>query len=112
MNKGEIYKVELPPPPGGEGHEQTGFRPVIVISCSHPSMVTVVPITSQSKAQRYPFVFEIQPTHNNGLNTLSYALVFQITTFDKTRFKNRLGRLEGNYLEILNTQLIKYLELP
>ena len=42
MKKGDIYFVNLS---SGFGHEQYGFRPVVLISESVAGLVVVVPLT-------------------------------------------------------------------
>jgi len=115
MQRGEIWLVELPPPIGGQGHEQTGNRPaVIVISNDSPEtnpMTIIVPFTSQEAAERFPYVLKVQASQNNGLSDASILLVFQVRAISRSRLQKRIGRLEDHYLRDLNQQLRNLLDL-
>lgn len=115
MARGDIYYVNLLSPPGGSGHEQTGIRPVIVISSDQTSdqnpMVTVVPLTGKLAASRFPHTISIDPTSSNGLSTPSVAMAFQVTSLDKRRLVRRTGKLEENYLDQVESELESLLNL-
>ncbi|MHA1797407.1 MAG: type II toxin-antitoxin system PemK/MazF family toxin [Candidatus Helarchaeota archaeon] len=52
VNKKEIWNVSLK---GAEGHEQKGYRPIIVIAVSNSvQLATILPLTSKLHAQRLP----------------------------------------------------------
>jgi len=108
MKKGEVWLVELPP---ANGHEQTGMRPVIVVSESEANIAIVVPFTSNLQALRFPHSIEVRPSARNGLASISVALVFQIRAIDKKRLKKRVGQLEDKTLEELNLVLAKMLQI-
>ncbi len=78
------------------GHEQSGRRPVLVIS-SEPlndlyGVVIVVPITSR-KNNRLPRLGEVLlPAGTAGLPADSFALYYQMRVLDKSR----LGLLYGD----------------
>jgi mRNA interferase MazF len=115
MNKGEIYFVQLPPPPGGSGREQAGYRPVIVATSGQSSnnpVITVIPLTSQLNAQRFAHAVRIDPSPNNGLSTPSIAMVFQLTSVDRSRIVRKVGELEQNYLDQIDQELRQMLSLP
>jgi mRNA-degrading endonuclease toxin of MazEF toxin-antitoxin module len=52
MQRGDVVEIDLNPPVGGIGHEQSGRRRLIVISLADDDpenpMVTVVPVTRKS----------------------------------------------------------------
>ena len=64
MKRGEIWHAEIPK---GDGHEQSGLRPVIVMSEEEANTVTVVPFTSNFQALKYKNVLEIKCSKINGL---------------------------------------------
>ena len=109
MARGDIVTVELPAALGQGGHEQAGQRPAIVVQTDvmHQNLSTtmVVPLTSNLKALSFPHTFLIDPSRQNGLVKQSVLLVFQLRAIDKRRYGNRIGRLEGNYLQQLETEM-------
>jgi mRNA interferase MazF len=116
MPRGDIFFVELPPPPGGSGHEQTGYRPVIVVSSertqSDNPMVLAIPLTTNQAAIRFPHAFQIAPSPQNGLSEVSVAMVFQLAAIDKRRLRRRVGSLEQYYMQQVNQELASALDLP
>jgi len=101
MKRGEVHWAELVP---RSGSEQTGRRPVIVMS--HDGFnkaqawrsIIVVPIsTSASQGKRGPTVVEI-PGGSGGLPRASLALCHQVTTLDRTKFTRRIGALPAEIL--------------
>jgi len=101
MKRGEVHWAELVP---RSGSEQTGRRPVIVMS--HDGFnkaqawrsIIVVPIsTSASQGKRGPTVVEI-PGGSGGPPRASLALCHQVTTLDRTKFTRRIGALPAEIL--------------
>lgn len=96
MKRGEVHWADLIP---RSGSEQTGRRPVMVVS--HDgfnetpgwSSIIVVPIsTSRSQGRRGPTVVEIQ-AGAGGLSTTSFAVCHQVTTIDRGKLSKRSGVL-------------------
>ena len=108
MNSGEMWFVEIP---STNGHEQSGLRPVIVLSEVDADIVIIVPFTSNLQALRYPNTIEVQPSKENGLKTTSVALVFQIRAIDKKRMKEKTGNLEETQLKEVNRILKQILKI-
>jgi mRNA interferase MazF len=102
MNKGEIWIVDFPQ---SNGHEQSGKRPVIVLSDTATNIVIIIPLTSNFQALHFPHTLEIEATKENGLATKSVALVFHIRAIDKKRLLNKLGNLEPETLKRLEKML-------
>jgi len=96
MKRGELYWADLVP---RSGSEQTGRRPVIVVSHDGFNQaigwrsVIVVPIsTSALQARRGPTVIEI-PGGLAGLPKPSVAVCHQVTTLDRAKLSKRIGIL-------------------
>lgn len=98
IKRGEIYYADLSPVVGSE---QSGIRPILVIQNDignrfSPTIIGV-PITSKAKVS--------MPTHiaiegnKYGLDKDSIILAEQIRTLDKTRLKERVGKLDKKVLE-------------
>lgn len=101
MRRGEVYWANLAP---RSGSEQTGRRPVIIIS--HDAFnqakgwrsVIVIPVsTSPSQARRGPTVVAL-PAGTAGLPSESTAICHQITTIDRAKLDNRVGALASDLL--------------
>lgn len=81
---------------GGQGSEQNGVRPVLIVSNEmnniHSSTVTIVPITSRTKK---PLVTHVQvaKTYANGLSKDGFILCEHIRTISKDRLQNRIGKI-------------------
>jgi mRNA interferase MazF len=102
MKRGEIYWAHLVP---RSGSEQTGRRPVIVVSHDGFNQtptwrsVIVVPIsTSESQGKRGPTVVEI-PRGKGGLLNASFAVCHQVTTLDRAKLTKMIGALPAEILE-------------
>jgi mRNA interferase MazF len=102
VRRGEVHWADLVP---RSGSEQTGPRPVIIISHDGFNQTTgwrsiiVVPIsTSASQGRRGPTVIEI-PAGAGGLSKTSFAVCHQVTTLDRARLTKRVGALPGEVLE-------------
>ena len=106
--KGELWVVELP---FKNGREQRGTRPCLILADTKTSMNIVIPMTSNLQALRFPYTLEIEKSRENGLMEDSIALVFQIQSLDKNRFKEKIGIIEGFYVDRINDLLKKLIWL-
>jgi mRNA interferase MazF len=114
MKRGEVYWADLAP---RSGSEQTGRRPVIVVSNDGFNQagawrsVIVVPLsTSTAQAKRGPTVAEI-PGGVAGLAKMSIAVCHQVTTLDRTKLIKRIGLLPQSLVEELDASLKAALDL-
>jgi mRNA interferase MazF len=95
IHRGEIYFVDLNPV---KGREQSGQRPVLVISADSinhlPLVVTVVVGTKGENVKRdYPTNVRV-PTTGSGLPMETVFMCFQIRSLDSSRFpQNPAGKL-------------------
>ena len=89
VKRGEIYFADLSPVVGSE---QGGMRPVLIVQNDtgnrHSPTVIAAAITSQTGKARLP-------THIYGLSRDSVVLLEQIRTIDKSRLRERMGRLDN-----------------
>src|SRR5262245_26883147 len=104
MRRGQVFWAQLSPRPGAE---QTGRRPVIVVS--HDAFneapgwrsVIVVPLsTSEAQARRGPTAVPLAPGAG-GLRQGSIALCHQVTTLDRAKLTEQVG--------VLSTELMSRL---
>ncbi len=98
MKQGEIWYADLNP---SKGREQSGLRPVVVISGNllnqHLSVVIVMPLTT--KIKNYKGNPIIIPSKTNGLKTESEMLVFHVRSVSKDRLVRKLGNIQKNDLD-------------
>ena len=96
--RGEIWWVDLQPI---VGHEIGKERPCLIlkndIGNQNGSTTIVAPLLPGTKT--YPFVVNITPTVQNGLNGDRYINLSQMRAVDAQRIKNKQGVLEYIYWE-------------
>jgi mRNA interferase MazF len=114
MKRGDVFWAALVP---RSGSEQTGRRPVIVMShdaFNHTpawNSVIVVPIsTSASQARRGPTVVEIS-AGTAGLPKTSFAVCHQVTTLDRAKLTRGIGTLPPGALHEIEEALKAALDL-
>jgi mRNA interferase MazF len=112
MNRGEVYDARLDPV---EGSEQSGTRPVIVVSRNainaNSSVVIVVPCTTYRPNRRiYPSQVLISAPEG-GLTNDSVALGEQVRAIAKTRLQRRRGQLSPAVQSQLDRALVIALDL-
>jgi len=102
MKQGDIYLARLEPT---EGAEQSGTRPVVIISGNtmnrYFELVIVCPLSSRIK--NYAGCVQLKKNMLNGLEVDSEIITFQIRTIAKARLTKRLGKISGDeFTELLN----------
>jgi mRNA-degrading endonuclease toxin of MazEF toxin-antitoxin module len=114
MKRGEVYWADLVP---RSGSEQSGWRPVIVVS--HDGFnetrtwrsIIVVPIsTSAAQGRRGPTVVEL-PAGSVGLPKASIAVCHQVTTLDRGKLARKAGTLPSGLLREVDEALKAAMEL-
>lgn len=94
MKQGEIWYVDLSPT---KGSEQSGQRPVLIISGNllnqHLNVVIACPLTT--KIKNYKGNVILKPTKNNRLTETSEVLTFHIRSISKERFLRKVGDVEA-----------------
>ena len=97
--RGEIFWAELNPV---QGQEQAGRRPVVVLSHDVFNMrsgtVIAMAITSQPQRAGFPLTMELE---SGDLPKKSWVKISQIRTLSTTRFRNKIGRLSPEELDLL-----------
>ena len=87
--RGEIYWAELDP---ALGHEQSGRRPVLVLSedvfNARSGTVIAVALTSQEPRAGFPLTLEIA---GSGFPKRSWVKISQIRTLSVQRLGNKMG---------------------
>ena len=114
MRRGDVFWADLTP---RSGSEQTGRRPVIVVSHDGFNQaptwrsVIIVPLsTSEAQARRGPTAIMLPPG-TAGLKTASVALCHQVTTLDRAKLTVRLGAVPADALAAVEHGLRAALDL-
>ncbi len=94
VRRGDIFYADLSPVVGSE---QGGMRPVLIVQNDtgnkHSPTVIAAAITSQVGKARLPTHIELSG-QSCGLSRDSVILLEQIRTIDKSRLRERMGRLD------------------
>ena len=105
VKRGDIYYADLSPVVGSE---QGGMRPVLIVQNDtgnrHSPTVIAVAITSQTGKARLPTHIELS-ARNYGLSRDSVILLEQIRTLDKSRLRERMGKLDGPTMDRVNSAI-------
>ena len=96
VKRGDIYYADLSPVVGSE---QGGMRPVLIVQNDtgnkHSPTVIAAAITSQTGKARLPTHIELN-AQSVGMSRDSVILLEQIRTIDKSRLRERMGKLDEN----------------
>lgn len=58
--------------------------------------VLIIPFTKGASALHFPFTVKIEKNNTNKLNYDSVALIFQMKSVSKVRFKKKIGSITNN----------------
>ena len=90
-----VFMVDLDPVVGSE---QSGRRPVLVVSREVANavlpVVTVVPLTTRKKNRRIYPNEALLPAGTAGLKRDSIAMAHQIRTLSRSRLRSRMGVID------------------
>lgn len=94
VKRGDIFYADLSPVVGSE---QGGMRPVLIVQNDtgnkHSPTVIAAAITSQTGKARLPTHIELN-AQSVGLSRDSMILLEQVRTIDKSRLRERMGKLD------------------
>ena len=94
VKRGDMFYADLSPVVGSE---QGGIRPVLIVQNDmgnkYSPTVIAAAITSQTSKNKLPTHIEID-TKLCGLKSDSVVLAEQIRTIDKSRLKEKIGRID------------------
>jgi mRNA interferase MazF len=109
MARGDVLLVNLP---ASSGREQTGRRPAIAVQAdlAGEPMMMIIPVTSNSAALRFTFSVPLEPSAENGLATLSVAMVFQMRAIDKARVLRKIGQLSQEDMARIDAEIWRMLK--
>lgn len=104
MIQGEIWNVNLDTV---KGSEQSGFRPVVILSGNlmntYLNVIICCPLTTKIKNYKGNVVLE--PDKENNLKKTSEVLIFYIRSISKERFIKRIGKIKNSEVQELKNNL-------
>lgn len=104
IRRGEIWYVRLDP---AEGDETKKTRPCLVlqndIGNEFSNTTVVVPLLANGN---YPFLVNITPMPNNGLDKIRGLNLSKIRSVSISRFVNKIGKLEDQYWSQIQRALL------
>ncbi len=105
VKRGDIFYADLSPVVGSE---QGGIRPVVIvqndIGNKHSPTVIAAAITSRTEKTKLPTHIEVT-ADRFGLQKDSVILLEQVRTIDKKRLKEKMGHLEDDTMERVNSAI-------
>lgn len=105
IKRGDIYYADLSPVVGSE---QGGMRPVLIIQNDtgnkHSPTVIAAAITSQINKAKLPTHIELG-AKSYGLTRDSVVLLEQIRTIDKHRLKERMGKVDHQLMDRVDSAI-------
>lgn len=105
VRRGDIYYADLSPVVGSE---QGGLRPVLIIQNDvgnkYSPTVIAAAITSRMSKTRLPTHIDVY-ADRVGLQKDSVILLEQIRTLDKRRLKEKMGHLDEEMMDHVNTAI-------
>ncbi|MGL5972195.1 MAG: type II toxin-antitoxin system PemK/MazF family toxin [Oscillospiraceae bacterium] len=105
IQRGDIFYADLSPVVGSE---QGGVRPVLIVQNDvgnkYSPTVIAAAITSQIDKSKLPTHINLQGD-NCGLAKNSVVLLEQVRTIDKKRLKEKMGKVEHNYMDRVDKAL-------
>jgi mRNA interferase MazF len=104
MKQGEIWYANLNPI---KGQEQTGIRPVVIISGNllntYLNIIICCPLTTKIKSYKGNVV--LQPTTKNKLKQASEILTFHIRSISKERLTKKIGEITTEEIQKIKTTM-------
>ena len=105
VKRGDIYYADLSPVVGSE---QGGMRPVLIVQNDtgnkHSPTVIAAAITSQTGKAKLPTHIELN-AQSVGLSRDSVILLEQIRTIDKSRMRERMGKLDDKTMNKVDSAI-------
>ena len=105
VRRGDIFYADLSPVVGSE---QGGIRPVVIVQNDvgnkHSPTVIAAAITSRTEKAKLPTHIEVM-ADRFGLAKDSVILLEQVRTIDKKRLKEKMGHLEDETMEKVNSAI-------
>ena len=113
MKRGEVYDARLDPV---EGSEQSGTRPVVIVSRESMNqagnVVIAVPCTTYRAGRRKYHSQVLVDAGEGGLTVQSVVLSEQVRVMNKTRLVRLRGVVSGRVMQEIERALLIAMDLP
>jgi mRNA interferase MazF len=112
MRRGEVWLINLDPTVGAEIKKT---RPAVIVNDDAVGILplkVIVPVTEWK--ERYavaPWLVQLEPDAENGLDKLSAADAFQVRSVAQERFVGQLGRLSDTVMREISRALAVVLSI-
>ena len=97
--RGEVYWANLDPT---KGHEQSGMRPVLILSQDvfndRSGVVIAVALTGQPQKAGFPLTL---PLSSSALPKKSWVKISQIRTLSQERLEKRIAKISPEELDLV-----------
>jgi len=108
---GELFLVDFSP---SFGHEYQGKRPALVIESDRQikksNLITILPLTSNLDNKIDDDIF-IKIDKDNRLKFDSIIKVYNIVSYDRLRFINKIGKIDQEIYKKVKDYLLKHFDL-
>jgi len=112
IKKGEIYNIQFSP---STGHEYQKLRPAVIISSDslvkRSNLVTCIPFTGKLNNCVETDDILVKKDTANNLYQDSLLKLQHLSTFDKRRVKNYIGKIDEAVLNSIKTKMRNNFEL-
>jgi len=112
MHRGEVWLINLDPTVGAEIKK---IRPAVVVNDDAVGLLplkVIVPITEwKGRYGVAPWMVQIAPSSENGLDKLSAADAFQVRSLAQERFVRKLGSLSDSVMLAISKALATVLSI-
>jgi len=102
MHRGEIWLINLDPTIGAEIMK---LRPAVILNVDEIGVLplrVIVPITTwKEHYSQAPWLVQIKPKKQNGLDTISAADAFQIRSLSTERFIRAIGKVDTDTISAI-----------
>lgn len=112
LERGQLYWIDWSP---GRGSEQTGRRPGLIVQADPINRSTrytnTIVVALSSVYHPVPTHIAVEPSNENGLGRRSYILCEQIQTVSRERVKDKIGCVDHQILQKVDSALKRVLAL-
>ena len=112
MKRGEIWLINLEPTIGAEIRKT---RPVVIVSSDEIGVLplkVVAPLTDwKAHYANVPWMTEISPNPQNGLEKPSSCDAFQVRSVSVERFIRKLGSVDSKRMRAISVSLTEVLDI-
>lgn len=112
MHRGEVWLIDLDPAVGSEIRKT---RPAVIVKNDAVGLLplrVIVPITEwKDRYSVAPWMVQILPSSENGLDKLSAADAFQVRSLAHQRFVRKLGNLPDAVMRSISKALATVLSI-